>query len=139
MEQYNMLVSDPNTQPFLLNNIRRSICYYNWLDENEIDSINALDPEEYQCKQDVLLLNQNVEIYIPENANPQMRLWYYNKADDTEAKEKAIRAIQYMISHNLWIQAMNTATQPTQMQQPNLQQQQSQAVDLMQNSNLITQ
>ena len=44
MEQYNMLVNDPNTPPFLLNNIRRSICYYNGLDENEIDSVNTFDP-----------------------------------------------------------------------------------------------
>lgn len=98
MEQYNMLVNDPNTPPFLLNNIRRSICYYNGLDENEIDSINTFDPEEYTCKMNVLLLNQNVPIYIQPNANPQMALWYYNKAEDTEAKFQAIEAIKYMIT-----------------------------------------
>lgn len=96
-----MLVNDPNTPPFLLNNIRRSICYYNGLDENEIDSVNTFDPEEYTCKQDVILLNQNVDIYIPENANPHMRLWYYNKADDTDAKFKAIEAVKYMITMGL--------------------------------------
>ena len=41
--------------------------------------------EEYQCKQDVLLLNQDVSIYIPVTANIQKRLWYYNKAEDTDA------------------------------------------------------
>jgi hypothetical protein len=29
VEQYNMLVNDPRTPPFLLNNIRRAIAYYN--------------------------------------------------------------------------------------------------------------
>jgi hypothetical protein len=90
MEQYNMIVSDPNTPPFLLKNIRKSIAYYNGLDENEIDYATELDLEEYQCKQDVLLLNQDVPIYIPPTANIQMRLWYYNKADDTKAKTQAI-------------------------------------------------
>jgi hypothetical protein len=28
-EQYNMLVNDPRTPAFLLNNIRRAIAYYN--------------------------------------------------------------------------------------------------------------
>ena len=98
MEQYNMLVSDPRTPPFLLNNIRRAIAYYNGLDESEIDSVTELSPEEYQCKMDVLLLNQNVSIYIPTSANVQMRLWYYNRAEDTDAKFRAIQALQYMIT-----------------------------------------
>lgn len=97
-EQYNMLVTDPNTPPFLLNNIRRSICYYNGLDENEIDSVNIFDPEEYTCKMNVLLLNQNIDIYIAPTTNPQMALWYYNKAEDTEAKFRAIEAVKYMIT-----------------------------------------
>ena len=98
IEQYNMLVNDPRTQPFLLTNIQRAIAYYNNLDESEIDSITPLNPEEYQCKQDVLLLNQNVSIYIPVTANVQMRLWYYNRAEDTDAKNRAIQALQYMVS-----------------------------------------
>ena len=85
IEQYNMLVNNPQTPPFLLTNIQRAIAYYNNLDESEIDSITPLNPEEYQCKQDVLLLNQNVSIYIPVNANIQMRLWYYNRAEDTDS------------------------------------------------------
>ena len=97
-EQYNMLVNDPNTPPFLLSNIRKSIAYYDGLDEAEIDSVTELDNEVYQCKQDVILLNQDQTIYIPENANPQIRLWYYNKADDTPAKFKAIEAVKYMMS-----------------------------------------
>lgn len=97
IEQYNMLVSNPNTPPFLLTNIQRAIAYYNGLDESEIDSITPLEPEEYQCKMDVLLLNQDVSIYIPQNANIQMRLWYYNRAEDTDAKFRAIQALQYMV------------------------------------------
>lgn len=97
-EQYNMLVNDPETPPFLLSNIRKSIAYYDGLDENEIDSVSKLDEEVYQCKQDVILLNQNETIYIPPTANPQLRLRYYNKADDTDAKFKAIEAIKYMIT-----------------------------------------
>lgn len=112
LEQYNMLVSDPRTPPFLLNNIRRAISYYNWLDESEIDSITEMSPEDYQCKQDVLLLNQNVSIYIPVNCNVQMRLWYYNRADDTDAKFRAIQALQYMVSQWLWKEEMNMAAQP---------------------------
>ena len=73
--------------------------------------VELLD-EEYQCKQDVLLLNENIEIYIPPTANPQMRLRYYNKAEDTEAKFKAIEAIKYMITNRLGQQEMNTAIQP---------------------------
>ena len=111
VEQYNMLVNDPQTQPFLLNNIRRAIAYYNWLDESEIDSITEMSMEDYQCKQDVLLLNQNVPIYIPVDCNVQMRLWYYNRADDTDAKLKAIQALQYIVSQWLWKQEMNMATQ----------------------------
>lgn len=95
-EQYQMLVNDPQTPPFLLNNIQRAIAYYNGLDESEIDSITKMDLEEYQCKQDVLLLNQDVSIYIPVDCNLQMRLWYYNKADETEAKFRAIQALQYI-------------------------------------------
>ena len=124
VEQYNMLVNDQSTPPFILNNIRRSICYYAWLDESEIDSINPLDPEEYQCKQDVLLLNQDITIYIPANANPQMRLWYYNKAEDTDAKFKAIQAIQYMIRNWLWVQQQQMAAQPTNMPVTQTQKQQ---------------
>lgn len=112
LEQYNMLVSDPKTPPFLLNNIRRAIAYYNNLDESEIDSITELQPEEYQCKMDVLLLNQDMSIYIPQNANIQMRLWYYNRADDTDAKFRAIQALQYMVSKGLGSTEMNMAAQP---------------------------
>ena len=113
VEQYNMLVNDPRTPPFLLNNIRRAIAYYNNLDESEIDSITELQPEEYQCKMDVLLLNQNVSVYIPVNANVQMRLWYYNRADDTDAKFRAIQALQYMISQWLGTEQLNEASQAT--------------------------
>ncbi len=112
IEQYNMLVSDPKTPPFLLNNIRRAIAYYNGLDESEIDSITELQPEEYQCKMDVLLLNQDVSIYIPQNANIQMRLWYYNRAEDTDAKQRAIQALQYMVQQGLGTTDMNMASQP---------------------------
>jgi hypothetical protein len=101
VEQYNMLVADPKTPPFLLDNIRRCIAYYNGLDESEIDSITPLTPEDYQCKQDVLLLNHNISIYIPVNCNVQMRLWYYNRADDTDAKQRAIQALQYMVQQGL--------------------------------------
>lgn len=97
-EQYNMLVNDPNTPPFLLDNIRKSIAYYDGLDESEIDSVTKMDEEVYQCKQDVILLNQDESIYIPPTANPQVRLWYYNQAEDTPAKFRAIEAIKYMIS-----------------------------------------
>jgi hypothetical protein len=106
-----MLVNDPRTPPFLLNNIRRAIAYYNWLDESEIDSITEMSMEDYQCKQDVLLLNQNISIYIPVNANIQMRLWYYNRAEDTDAKFRAIQALQYMVSQWLGTEEMNMAQQ----------------------------
>lgn len=112
VEQYNMLVSDPKTPPFLLNNIRKAIAYYNGLDESEIDSVTELQPEEYQCKMDVLLLNQDMSIYIPQNANVQMRLWYYNRADDTDAKFRAIQALQYMVSKGLGSTETNMAAQP---------------------------
>lgn len=112
MWQYNMLVSDPKTPPFLLNNIRRAIAYYDGLDESEIDSVTEMSPEDYQCKMDVLLLNQNISIYIPQNANIQMRLWYYNRAEDTDAKFRAIQALQYMVQQWLGTTEMNTASQP---------------------------
>ena len=112
VEQYNMLVSDPKTPPYLLNNVRKAIAYYNWLDESEIDSVSEMDMEEYQCKQDVLLLNQDVSIYIPVTANIQKRLWYYNKAEDTDAKFRAIQALQYMAMQWLWMEEMNMAAQP---------------------------
>ena len=112
MEQYQMLVNDPKTPPFLLNNIRRAIAYYNWLDESEIDSVTEMSPEDYQCKQDVLLLNQNVSIFIPVNCNIQMRLWYYNRAEDTDAKFRAIQALQYMASQWLGTEEQNLAAQP---------------------------
>ncbi len=115
-EQYNMLVNDPNTPPFLLRNIRRSINYFSWMDENQIDSINDLDIEEYQCKQDLLLLNENQNIYIPVDCNIQMRLWYYNKAKDTEAKERAIEALKYIVTQNLWMQSVIWNVQQPQMQ-----------------------
>ena len=41
-----------------------------------------------------------------------MRLWYYNRADDTEAKMNAIMALQYMVRQWLWTQPINTASQP---------------------------
>jgi len=112
MGQYNMLVSDPKTPPFLLNNIRRAIAYYDGLDESEIDSVTEMSPEDYQCKMDVLLLNQNISIYIPQNANVQMRLWYYNRAEDTDAKFRAIQALQYMVQQWLGTTEMNMASQP---------------------------
>ena len=111
-EQYQMLVNDPQTPPFLLNNIQRAIAYYNGLDESEIDSVTKMDLEEYQCKQDVLLLNQDVSIYIPVDCNLQMRLWYYNKADETDAKFRAIQALQYIARQWLGSEEMNMAAQP---------------------------
>lgn len=111
IEQYNMLVNNPETPPFLLTNIQRAIAYYNWLDESEIDSIVPLDPEEYQCKMDVLLLNQDMSIYIPQSANIQMRLRYYNRAEDTDAKFRAIQALQYMVTQWLGTSEMNMAQQ----------------------------
>lgn len=110
-EQYNMLVNDPRTPSFLLNNIRRAIAYYNWLDESEIDSITEMSMEDYQCKQDVLLLNQNISIYIPVDCNIQMRLWYYNRAEDTDAKLRAIQALQYMVAQWLGTEELNMAQQ----------------------------
>lgn len=110
-EQYNMLVNDPRTPPFLLTNIQRAIAYYNWLDESEIDSITPMSMEDYQCKQDVLLLNQNISIYIPVDCNIQMRLWYYNRAEDTDAKFRAIQALQYMVAQWLGTEEMNMAQQ----------------------------
>lgn len=110
-EQYNMLVNDPRTQPFLLTNIQRAIAYYNWLDESEIDSITPMSMEDYQCKQDVLLLNQNISIYIPVDCNIQMRLWYYNRAEDTDAKFRAIQALQYMVAQWLGTEETNMAQQ----------------------------
>lgn len=114
-EQYNMLVNDPNTPAFLLRNIRKSINYFSWMDENQIDSVNELDIEEYQCKQDLLMLNENQNIYIPVDCNLQMRLWYYNKAKDTEAKDRAIEALKYIASQNLVQQSMSM-WQPQQPQ-----------------------
>ena len=118
-EQYNMLVNDPNTPPFLLRNIRRSINYFNWMDENQIDSVNELDIEEYQCKQDILMLNENKNIYIPVDCNLQMRLWYYNKAKETKAKMKAIEALKYIASQNL-VQQSTPMQMAQQAQQPQL-------------------
>jgi hypothetical protein len=77
------------------------------MDENQIDSVNELDIEEYQCKQDLLMLNENQNIYIPVDCNLQMRLWYYNKAKDTEAKDRAIEALKYIASQNLVQQSMS--------------------------------
>lgn len=111
MWQYNMLVNDPQTPPYLLRNIRKAIAYYDGLDESEIDSVTELDPEEYVCKQDVLLLNRNMKIYIPVKANIQMRLWYYNRAEDTEAKFNAIQALQYMLKQWLGTAETNMAEQ----------------------------
>lgn len=111
-EQYQMLVNDPQTPPFLINNIQRAIAYYNGLDESEIDSVTKMDLEEYQCKQDVLLLNQDVSIYIPVDCNLQMRLWYYNKADETDAKFRAIQALQYISRQWLGSEDFNMAAQP---------------------------
>jgi hypothetical protein len=76
------------------------------MDENQIDSVNELDIEEYQCKQDLLMLNENQNIYIPVDCDLQMRLWYYNKAKDTEAKDRAIEALKYIASQNLVQQSM---------------------------------
>jgi hypothetical protein len=41
-----------------------------------------------------------------------MRLWYYNRAEDTDAKFRAIQALQYMVQQWLWTTEMNMAEQP---------------------------
>jgi hypothetical protein len=41
-----------------------------------------------------------------------MRLWYYNRAEDTDAKFRAIQALQYMVQQWLGTTEMNTASQP---------------------------
>ena len=117
MEQYNMLVNNPNTPPFLLNNLQKMIAYYNGLDESEIDATTELDEEAYQCKQDVLLLNENMNIYIPPTANPQMRLRYYNQAEDTDAKFRAIEAVKYMMQQGMGENPINMAQQPKVQQE----------------------
>lgn len=129
-EQYNTLVNNPNTPPFLLNNVNKMIAYYSWLDEAEIDAVTELDNEAYQCKQDVLMLNQNMNIYIPPTANPQMRLRYYNQAEDTEAKFRAIEAVKYMMQQWLGSDPMNMAVQP-KVQQPVPLTQQDQQQELL--------
>lgn len=121
-----MVVNNPQTPPFILRNLEKMIAYYNGLDENEIDATTELDQEAYQCKQDVLLLNQNMNIYIPPTANPQMRLWYYNQADDTESKFRAIEAIKYMITQGIGQQPMNMAQQPKVQQEVPMTQQDQQ-------------
>ena len=125
-EQYNILVNNPNTPPFLLNNVNKLIAYYSWLDEAEIDACTELDEEAYQCKQDVLLLNQNMNIYIPPTAIPQMRLRYYNQAEETDAKFRAIEAVKYMMQQGIGRDPMNMATQPKVQQQVPLTQQDQQ-------------
>jgi hypothetical protein len=40
-----------------------------------------------------------------------MRLWYYNRAEDTDAKNRAIQALQYMVSQWLGAEEMNMAQQ----------------------------
>lgn len=115
-EQYNMLVNDPNTPAFLLRNIRRSINYFSWMDENQIDSVNELDLEEYQCKQDILMLNDDKNIYIPVDCDIQMRLWYYNKAKDTKAKDRAIEALKFLAAQHLVNQSMVNMWQAQQPQ-----------------------
>jgi hypothetical protein len=39
-------------------------------------------------------------------------LWYYNRADDTDAKQRAIQALQYMVQQGLWQEEINMASQP---------------------------
>jgi hypothetical protein len=41
-----------------------------------------------------------------------MRLWYYNKADETDAKFRAIQALQYISRQWLGSEEMNMAAQP---------------------------
>jgi hypothetical protein len=41
-----------------------------------------------------------------------MRLWYYNKADETDAKFRAIQALQYIARQWLGSEEMNMAAQP---------------------------
>jgi TPR repeat protein len=53
-----------------------------------------------------------MNIYIPPTANPQMRLWYYNQAEDTDAKFRAIEAVKYMMQEGIGTQEMNMAQQP---------------------------
>jgi len=85
------------------------------MDENQIDSVNELDIEEYQCKQDLLMLNEDQNIYIPVDCDLQMRLWYYNKAKDTKAKNRAIEALKFLAAQHLEPQDMNML-QPQQPQ-----------------------
>jgi hypothetical protein len=40
-----------------------------------------------------------------------MRLWYYNRAEDTDAKFRAIQALQYMVTQWLGTEQMNMAQQ----------------------------
>ena len=47
-----------------------------------------------------------------QNANIQMMLWYYNRAEDTDAKQRAIQALQYMVQQGLGTEQMNMAAQP---------------------------
>ena len=44
-----------------------------------------------------------------------MRLWYYNKAKDTKAKDRAIEALKYIVSQNLGNQGQSML-QPQQPQ-----------------------
>jgi hypothetical protein len=41
-----------------------------------------------------------------------MRLRYYNRAEDTDAKHRAIQALQYMVTQWLGTTEMNMASQP---------------------------
>lgn len=67
-----------------------------------------------------------MNIYIPPTANPQMRLWYYNQAEDTDAKFRAIEAVKYMMQQGIGQDPMNMAVQPKVQQQVPLTQQDEQ-------------
>lgn len=71
-----------------------------------------------------------MNIYIPPTANPQMRLRYYNQAEETDAKFRAIEAIKYMMQQGIGNDPMNLASQP-KVQQPVPLTQQDQQQELL--------
>jgi N-acetylglucosamine-6-phosphate deacetylase len=91
-----ILSADPNTPPTTLRNIKLLIAQKELLTVDEIDMI-TYSPEIDKTLEEVELLSNDIDVeFADTNVDWFLKIWIYQQAQDTPAKERALRACHMM-------------------------------------------
>lgn len=107
LEYYNIQVNDPQTKPFVLNNIKRSILRLRGWETEDIEWLCPRDRQELKARDYVNLVSADIDVEFNDvNLDRYLFLYYLQWADPTPARERAIYVCMQMIQ--------SSPPQPTQ-------------------------